>query len=70
MTAMLMTIPSLASLCTHAEGSCAGPSVDAPVDRLRRYVYLKKHMIFLMAERFPNLGQAVHGAPPSAGGGY
>ena len=66
MTAMLMTIPSLAGLCTHAEGSRAGPLVDAPVDRLRRYVYLKKQMIFLMAERFPNLGQAV----PDAGSGY
>jgi hypothetical protein len=67
---MLTTIPPLAGLCTHTEGSRAGPSVDATIDRLCRYVYLKKQIMFLMAERFPNLGQAVLAAPPSAGSGY
>ncbi len=39
-------------MCSHAEGARPGPSVDATVERLRRYAYLKKQLMFLMAERF------------------
>jgi hypothetical protein len=49
---MTAVIPPLAGLCTHAEGSQAGPSVDATVDRLRRYAYLKQQLMFILAERF------------------
>lgn len=49
---MSSVIPPLAGLCSHAEGSRAGPSVDATVDRLRRYAYLKQQLMFIFAERF------------------
>ncbi|MGC4073012.1 MAG: hypothetical protein QM760_10910 [Nibricoccus sp.] len=49
---MSLTIPPLAGLCSYAEGSRAGPSVDATVDRLRRYAYLKQQLLFIFAERF------------------
>jgi hypothetical protein len=45
-------IPPLAGVCSHEAGARAGLAVDATVDRLRRYVYLKKQTMRLMAERF------------------
>jgi hypothetical protein len=46
------TPPALAGLCTHAGAAIVGPSVDATVMRLRRYVYIKAQSMFLMASRF------------------
>ena len=42
----------LAGLCTHTDGAQAGLSVDATVNRLRRYVYLKSQLLFLHASHF------------------
>lgn len=47
--------PPLAGLCTHAEGAKAGLPVDATVERLRRYVYLKTQLLFLHAAHFNGL---------------
>ena len=47
--------PPLAGLCSHAEGAAPGLPVDATVDRLRRYVYLKSQLLFFFAERFNGL---------------
>ena len=44
--------PALAGLCTHARAAVIGPTVDATVMRLRRYVYVKAQSMFLMASRF------------------
>lgn len=44
--------PPLAGLSTYLESSQIGISVDATVDRLRRYVYLKSQSLFIMAEHF------------------
>src|SRR4051812_19089411 len=54
---MKPVMPPLAGLCTHAEGSCAGPTVDATVDRLRRYAYLKQQLMFIFAERFNGVAE-------------
>lgn len=43
---------ALAGLCTHAEGARPGLPVDATVDRMRRYVYLKSQSLFLFAAHF------------------
>jgi hypothetical protein len=50
-------IPPLAGVCSHAEGARAGLGVDATVDRLRRYVFLKKQTMRLMAERFNGIAE-------------
>ncbi len=47
--------PPLAGLCSHADGARAGRSVDATVDRLRRYVYLQSQSLFLFAAHFNRL---------------
>jgi len=44
--------PPLAGLSTYAESAQTGISVDATVDRLRRYVYLKTQELFIMAAHF------------------
>lgn len=47
--------PPLAGLCDHATAAHAGLPVDATVDRLRRYVYLKTQSLFFFASRFNDL---------------
>src|SRR5436309_8236273 len=42
----------LAGLCSYDEGAEAGLAVDTTVNRLRRYVYLKSQMLFVMAAHF------------------
>jgi hypothetical protein len=42
----------LAGLCSYDEAAAAGLGVDVTVARLRRYVYLKSQLLFLMAEHF------------------
>lgn len=45
----------LAGLCTYEDAAAAGLAVDVTVARLRRYVYLKSQLLFLMAEHFNNV---------------
>ncbi|MES2694698.1 MAG: hypothetical protein V4773_14580 [Verrucomicrobiota bacterium] len=47
--------PPLAGLCTYAESTAPGLSVDATVMRLRRYVYVKSQALFLFAGHFNRL---------------
>jgi hypothetical protein len=47
--------PSLAGLCTHAEGARPGLPVDLTVNRLRRYVYLETQLMFLACAQFNGL---------------
>jgi len=44
--------PPLAGLCSYAESATTGLTVDATVERLRRYVYVKTQSVFLMAAHF------------------
>ncbi len=44
--------PPLAGLSSYTESARTGISVDATVDRLRRYVYLKTQGLFIMASHF------------------
>lgn len=47
--------PPLAGLCTYAESTAPGLSVDDTVMRLRRYAYVKTQALFLMAGHFNRL---------------
>lgn len=44
--------PPLAGLCSYSEGARTGLAVDATVERLRRYVYVKTQTLFILAEHF------------------
>jgi hypothetical protein len=47
-----LSVPPLAGLCSYADAASAGLGVDATVDRLRRYVYLKTQLLQVMAAHF------------------
>jgi hypothetical protein len=45
-------LPALAGVCTHAEGTRLGLSVDGSVLRLRRYVFIKSQTLLIHAAHF------------------